>query len=1228
MLYEYSNILDSIDVISMNYKYKDINANIQINGNYETVDFIDFLSHIEYELNNVIEILVDFSLKNINNIPYFILGGKALNNIIKPKYLQKSFDYDIHSDTTDNVDLLKKRLVENINQELNLPYRKYSRLTIFLGLKKLGLVDDTLKNYYLSDNLIFRGYRHGNFRIGGLFIKLKLSKIISGHSVFIKDTNNYNFTNYKGDNILHADNINTICNKMKNNNDIHDYNILYLPFADIDSDNTVNFGVSIYRDTLNPNDSIYKYRNINYAGYIYLLFNLISYITISGKSIKNYNKLKNIITYPGKFRCSFYNKNTIRAIITDYLNLNSGVNKLTHPSTKNTFSNNAQKRNIEEYIKKYPIKLKINSEIKQDFYELPINTIDDDEYAKRIIKILFNFLGYKIGAPDYCSSNVLGPGAISPDHLKFLNDIDNNNAIELLHKIIFRIDNLNYILHYTGNLYLSLNTYSIYKFSNIDARSADEYNFNSRPFIIPSFIGGNDLNKQVDSITIHGRDFDNVINEITRVYTTYHTDPIMIDTKARFLNEEFNVYSFQKIFSFKGDKFEKLDIFNLKSGDVIILQQYLSTTYIIDTNLDIFFEKSNIVFNIKINKSSSNWLYLGKYSFAGSENEILLNRGSILIFEKITYELVKSGGNMVDIAMLHFKLENDVANLNNDSKFISNNVNYYDQLFQTQSYITILKYLFNNYINIPYEDANKIEQIPGTNITDIKWKFEFNIDTIYKNNTKSTFRPNHGIVHAIRVSIFVYIYLLYIKKFGYIHPDNNTNRWDNIIDPKFILKTIICSLFLVSGRKSEQAYYKLHDFEKYYQLIPGSYHTKDIAYYSDAYNNYVINSSNYFIESINRTDTKLFTPDDINKFANCIKYNHYYGSDPPGIAHENRPNDEKLICFVLKNAHNLDLIRVRNIEYNFDMPINKLLNKDIFNTEMNNLFLFAIEMCKLTGDNIVMEHYKEATDIDAAGVIIQHDLNGNTKIKEPKFIDYNNNPIECLNLLLEPMQQYTTPILDDIKDKEYHFIPIDHQLDPIQQPIQQHIRGTNNQLDSIQYYIRDKEDKKDKKIKKIEKNRDNKFIGGNFIDNIDEEEEPDINKIETYYKNKIFGNTIYTPINNNLIKIENYNITDLMLFFYDSKIKNNEDAYLHNYLAYLKYKPEYAEIIKLDTSYITNKIPDLININQTNGSIITDKIPHLINVSQQNEELIGGYKNKYNKYKAKYLALKSLLKIK
>ena len=127
--------------------------------NNTVFSFADINAKIELGLNEIIDGLMKKAFNSplpyyIQENDYYILGGKAINQIIKKEYMQQSFDYDIHTRDINTKVNLSYYLVHRINTELTHNWNKIHRLNIYNMLKKIGLVqDDTEKEYYMNTNI-------------------------------------------------------------------------------------------------------------------------------------------------------------------------------------------------------------------------------------------------------------------------------------------------------------------------------------------------------------------------------------------------------------------------------------------------------------------------------------------------------------------------------------------------------------------------------------------------------------------------------------------------------------------------------------------------------------------------------------------------------------------------------------------------------------------------------------------------------------------------------------------------------------------------------------------------------------------------------------------------------------------------------------------------------------------------------------------------------------------
>jgi hypothetical protein len=155
--------------------------------------FKNFIDLIEFSLFNIIDSLFKKSLKTFTESDYYICGGKAINDLISSKI--KSFDFDIHVKEHDGIIKISKHIANNMKEEVNKSFRLTIRKQIYSILLKINAIDNSLKNYYMTDDLFYYGeriHRENSFiKINGIYIKLKLK-----NNCFLHKDKNINYTNY------------------------------------------------------------------------------------------------------------------------------------------------------------------------------------------------------------------------------------------------------------------------------------------------------------------------------------------------------------------------------------------------------------------------------------------------------------------------------------------------------------------------------------------------------------------------------------------------------------------------------------------------------------------------------------------------------------------------------------------------------------------------------------------------------------------------------------------------------------------------------------------------------------------------------------------------------------------------------------------------------------------------------------------------------------------------
>ena len=381
-----------------------------------------FYELLESVFTELIEILTRIAINSVSltsNIPYVIMGGKAINNIISKKYLVKSFDFDIHitdnvstgyNATDGDVDNFGTDVVNYLEYMINSNSFKIYRLYIINILKKYNIIDINQENFYLNEKLFYYGERikPQGFRINGFFIHLKFRDDLFGgpfYSNAIKTTP-------------------------------HTENELYFAFSDIDLEEQLNFGMLINDNKL----KLDSYDGLKYATYNVLLNNLISYATeITGFKVnKNLNKLK-IFTDIDKYTCNFTQVHDVHntSLSTKYLKylpgrelINNKTNVTLFLNGTNILETNAEKKQAVSYIKNNYL---INRNHK--FNECSNSIVLNNIFTSANHNLIWNIL-----------------------HINF----DENYIINQLEDAITKHDYNNYIRSYTGNLYTFINDYCQY----------------------------------------------------------------------------------------------------------------------------------------------------------------------------------------------------------------------------------------------------------------------------------------------------------------------------------------------------------------------------------------------------------------------------------------------------------------------------------------------------------------------------------------------------------------------------------------------------------------------------------------------------------------------------------------------------------------------------------------------------------------------------------------------
>jgi len=1178
-------------------EYLDINNNIQVYKlplyekpplivkyintleGFQNIDLYKCINLIEFSLSEIIDLIVKKQLEKINTIKYNIVGGKGLNNIIRNKYLAKSFDFDIHVKNDIDVENISKHIVTECNNELNLEWQQMLRKIMYQKLLTLNMVDATLENYYMNAPLIYYGVRNHRTvdgpNIKGLFLKLKLR-----NNLFEYKKKAIDYTNYYTNSLVDL------------NGNIDGKNILYIPIADIDTDAQLNFGIKVY----DVQESIYQnpMENVNYADYLILLFNLINCVSkINGKTESNLNKYNKMIK-PLYYNCNIYRYHDLNKFNELVAKINTQLQNHININIYNTSS----------------VKFKQLIDNNKVSYINRTTT-----YGNIIETIINNILNMRDEILNRKCQITIGPSSIIKNSIfkDSINDIDKNRFLFEFDNILYDLDKINlnyYVLQYTGPIYRKINLYCNYINNKIDTTNIESYNTST--FVNPIRFYNILINLDARTNT-----YSETILQINNLYDNYHNDPRIINMKNN-LKDSFYIYSLQTVTNLtQMDNLLNrsfIDLTYIKPGDIIEISQYISGTMDLQFDFSSFnnVPTNNIFYKIKINKNNNKWIIINKYSMEPSEAEILIKQGSIFIIQSIDYEVVRINSDVKEYKIITLELCDDTnMDILKKKILISNGFKPLDNVLKSSIFIETAKYAYEKHFKHAYKESNcrylTAEPSIPINITDINGN-SIN-ETIHKNN--------HSLAHSIRVACW--IQLLYLH--------NKLYNDDNTIDHIFLIKTCIASLFMITGRESEADVstkdIDRNDFERY---CPG------IDF--NPYERYLKASANNF-ETYVRTiqDLNLFSEEEIFDYKYCLEYYYYIFTDTqaplsaPALPNDiNRKNKRKLYSEYFKIAHDIDLIRCTDRSILIPIPIQTNNSQyQIMKTILSDL---AINIIKNTGDRIFsgtlsysdntttnreysdytpLEFYLCSTNIEYCiiNVLNTSDLYFNNliyNIENKNFLSNTNNKSFTLNGISNVTNQnQTNNGLESYQTNNglesyqklrggsninlFNYNDIDNDMD--MNPIQ--IQINNNNIGSTFYLS-------NKTYKKYLSSYDIKYTSiylQNIYMNFNKINDENIN-MEIKYKKKI------------ILKNKKYKqMLAPKYFIIDAKIIPN-DQISKNPLLYNKINDQISKNSLLNDKILQN-------------SLLNDKLNNLLLDNRP-------YQMKYLKYKNKYLQLKKSLK--
>lgn len=578
-----------------------INDVIDENGQ-KIVNFPDLYNLIERVYTEIFENLFRIALGKMSTYKYAVIGGKAINNIINIKYLKKSFDYDIHMFDSNEADLdtFGTKLAENINDTI-LQLKLYRNYIINI-LKRYNLITDKEINHYKNNILFYYGERQKkSFNIKGIFFHFifKDNLIIDGR----KYSNNISIpqtTNIISNNIL--------------------INELYYPLSDIDLDSSLNFGLVI-KDMRYITTS---YDNVKYASYSVILHNLIKYTEIPGqKQLSNFQKLENFIKID-RYTCFLLSSN----------------------------------KNLDQEINTMNIQTKINTTLPKQLYIDSQPILNKGDMVKDIInKIIKKYNIDKDLYVNTCKNQlILDNNDTNKNHVFITNE---KQLLNIFENEVYNQDINRYIYYYSGDGFTPINNYLDYNHFGLDI---SKMNYNNNIFKKITFMDGSkkDINKKI--IINNANDMKQIITQINTLIKTIKNSDAYLNN-LNYLDDEFFVYRMQNFMCINSPNGDQFNPSILKPNTILYMPRFLSTSFTTNFAYDNFVLANTIILKIKLNKKSSNWIFLNKYSQYPNEREILINNNVFFIITNTNVFPININGKLRDMLVIEMSLVDNISNL-------------------------------------------------------------------------------------------------------------------------------------------------------------------------------------------------------------------------------------------------------------------------------------------------------------------------------------------------------------------------------------------------------------------------------------------------------------------------------------------------------------------------------------------------------------------------------------
>ncbi len=252
-----------------------------------------------------------------------------------------------------------------------------------------------------------------------------------------------------------------------------------------------------------------------------------------------------------------------------------------------------------------------------------------------------------------------------------------------------------------------------------------------------------------------------------------------------------------------------------------------------------------------------------------------------------------------------------------------------DNYLRSPEGLQAIDYVFNDFLSRPYED--KLRKFCGAD-----WDLQTPAGKVE--------RPNHGLVHTLKVASLVPVLAQFLKK---------NNPAFSSLTQKQIQQAQYLMLFSVIGRQNDIGFREAAAFVTSGQYPQNMYYEfKEIG-------------KQGFLKHVSKNMPPIFEPKDLDFWGNALDVGKPGVNTPQGI--------------LMQLAHDMDLMRCYG-KAQFDEKINNL-NKHLHGNMEDTLAIidYAKALSKATGDRCM--------------------INGGFSYNREIFGQCSKNPMECLNII-------------------------------------------------------------------------------------------------------------------------------------------------------------------------------------------------------------------------------------